>query len=296
MKKILSISILLLFTLFAAAQSPAWEDDIDHSDWHVLVPLGILDSIQPINKFGSNYDVDAGTPEDIWSVGGDYPVRTAEAAIQVASTDADDHVDSTGCQKIIIMGYREDWSSIYDTVTMNGITTVEGDTMFYVNRAYCYEAGSQRINDGDITITHKVDATAMSQIPEGYGQTQQAILVVPDDSDVLLTEAYVSANSPNVGNNTDPSANFGLYYLDLSRSNSSWRDIIPQSAVYYGSSNASIVLTPYEYIPGPAIIKMRVTASIENDQEFGAKFDGYLIKKGAITKNLARKRQLIFGF
>lgn len=274
------------------------EAQTDYSDWELLVPLGLIDSTYQFYKYGLNPDVDEGTGEDIWYAGGTYPVRTAAAPMLAASTDIHDDLDSTGCEKIIISGVSATYRKLLDTLTLNGTSNVEtADTFFYVNSSWCYQAGSSRVNEGDITLTHKTDANTAAAIPTGQGQEEQAVYVVASDEIVLIGGGYVTLNALAATPTGEPSATIGLRYLDLSRSNSSWRRIGNTSCAYYGNSFTPWRFEPLQRIDGPAIIKVVVEESLDDDLVIAAELEGYTVKKNAVNQNLARigDQQLLYG-
>ncbi len=136
-----------------------------------------------VRKFGFNPDIDdAATYEDVWSPGGTKTWQTSAQSLEITSSDADDII-TTGSGARTVRVYTLDSSHDLSTedVDMNGtgVTALTG-THFECYRAYVLTSGTSLTNEGDIDIQVASGGDVLAQIPAGYGQTEQALYIVPN--------------------------------------------------------------------------------------------------------------------
>lgn len=158
------------------------------------ISRGSFSSVQGINKFGYNADVDTvSIPEDLWNVGGLWVPPTSAQVMNVVSTDANDTLLGTGTRTLTIEGLDENWVMASETVDMDGTTIVPTTTTFRrVFRAYSDESGSGGVNAGAISVTAAVDATLQANIIAGYGQTTLGFYTVPAGFTAYITSWNIS--------------------------------------------------------------------------------------------------------
>lgn len=189
------------------------------------ISLNVFPSIDFINKFGRNADIDTGTgPEDVWGGGGVYTGQpfTDPDFVEVFSSSADDTSDGTGARTIIIEGLKTPESSYYEReqITMNGTTAVLSQSRWYrVSRNWVTTAGSGETNAGTITIRHQsTPANIFSVMPINRGQSQIACWSLPAKNTFYLTEigARIARTSGAAG-----SAEGGIQFRQ--REGSAWR-------------------------------------------------------------------------
>jgi len=131
-----------------------------------------------VYKFGANGDVDAGTAEDIWDAGGDYPWPTAATTTTIVSADGDDADGDTGARTVRIEGLDSNYLRLSETATLSGtnVVTLSGQYL-RVYRASVATAGSSGTNEGAVQV--KQGSTVIAQISAGLGQTLMSIFTVP---------------------------------------------------------------------------------------------------------------------
>lgn len=148
-----------------------------------------------VHKFGRNPDIDAGTPETVWSAGGYLTWPTTAGKVTVASSGdnaADDTVDGTGLRTMVMNGLNADWEPISETITLNGTSNVETTNDFFrVFRMKGLTTGSGGVNAGTITAT--LGGNTIAEIEEGMGQTQLAFYSTPAARELQIYRIFVSA-------------------------------------------------------------------------------------------------------
>ena len=98
------------------------------------VTVSVREKAKSLIKFGENDDLDIGTKETIWSVGGHEVYPTSNTINRVVSTDAGD------TQSVVIEGHTlsgSDFTYVTQTATLNGTTPVTLATpLARANRLY----------------------------------------------------------------------------------------------------------------------------------------------------------------
>jgi hypothetical protein len=187
-------------------------------DYHDMISAGKIPNHFPLHKFGFNSAVGA-TEEIIWTAGNGYTYLTTAETLQVSSGDADDDGDPAGdgARTVTIEGLDNNWDLTSDTVTMNGLTSVETSVAFLrVFRAYVATAGDSETNEGLISVKDNADVVTMAEIVAGRGQSQMAMWTVPAGHSVFIYElnAAESANKKTI---------IRLYTRDNAIANQAWR-------------------------------------------------------------------------
>lgn len=161
-----------------------------------------------VQKFGRNPE--SGTAaEDIWDGGGLYPFQTSAQSIEAVSDDADDAAAGTGARTIIVEGLDANWALQSETVILNGLTAVDlANTYIRIFRAYVVTAGSQGVNDGNISIQIDGGGTVLAQITEAMGQTLMAVYTVPLGFTAFVLNYYADITS---GHPTGAEADIALF-------------------------------------------------------------------------------------
>ena len=155
-----------------------------------------------VSKFGRNPQIDTTTdPEDIWDGGGIWAAPTAARIHNLASTGAQDDVGGTGALTVSLMGLLDDWSLSGETVTMTGAVDAPTSQAYRrIFRMWVASAGTQGVNDGNITATAVGDATVTAQITgdavdaRSAGQSLMAIYTVPLGVTGYLFDWYGTLN------------------------------------------------------------------------------------------------------
>lgn len=139
-------------------------------------------SVDGIEKYGTNGDIDTGSPEEVWSVGGIYSFPTTSESIEVLSSDAADTAAGTGARTVTVIGINNatELREISETVTLNGVTPVALTKTFYrIYRANVITAGTGEVNAGTITIRVASAGATRAEIPIGKSSTLMAIFTIP---------------------------------------------------------------------------------------------------------------------
>jgi hypothetical protein len=150
------------------------------------------------------------TAEDIWDGGGLYPFQTSAQSIEAVSDDADDDKDAgTGARTIIVEGLDANWALQSETVELEGLTAVDlQNTYIRIFRAYVVMAGSQGVNDGNISIQIDGGGTVLAQITAEMGQTLMAVYTVPLGFTAFVLHYYADLTS---GHPTGAEADIALF-------------------------------------------------------------------------------------
>jgi len=286
-KKILSIFFLLLFILtpqsFAAGSGTGipvhivsggidTELVVDHQIRTMSQNYydGIVDNKvtghTSVNKFGYNALVGA-SEEVIWTYGNGYTYLTAAETLKVSSSDAADDGDpvGTGARTVTIEGYTTGYVAATDTVTLNGVGSVDTTVLFLrVDRAYVATAGSGETNAGLISIKDNADTVVLAEIVIGRGQTQMAMKTVATGKTFFMTQSWVSESA-------NKKVRARIYYIDRSVSNGAWR-LKDELVANLGDSNHNYEL-PLVFV-GPMDIQIRGYAATPS-ADVNAGFEGY---------------------
>ncbi len=246
-------------------------------DPRLAVPLGQVDGIVGVNKFGRNTDLGTSL-EDVWEKGGIWPAPTTARTHDITSDAAADDgaPPGTGAQTIRVYGLTG-WGAaeVSEDVIMNGVANVAtGNQYVIIHRMKVLTFGTAGPNVGTITATAQVDATVTAQIDAGVGQTQMAIYGIPSIRDAYITNYYASMNRSggasalvDVGVVVNPIPDVQLAGFLIKHT---------RGMQTTGSSDIDNPYNPYWQVEGPAIIKIEAVSSASG-MDLSAGFDLYLV-------------------
>ena len=147
----------------------------------------------------------AAASTDIWAAGTSF-VQPATAAIcNVSSTSVSDTSAGSGAQTVTISGIGSDYSTVTETVSLNGNTNVPTvNTYWHINRAFVASAGSGGTQVGTITIISAAAGTpTLGTLAIGANQTQSTIYMVPLGYTAYITFINVATQSSNINGTCD---------------------------------------------------------------------------------------------
>jgi hypothetical protein len=155
---------------------------------------------QTINKFGANFDIDAG-PEDIWAHGGLFPFIDTGIAMDIKSTSANDNISGSGAQKVRITYYNTDNTENVVDFDLNGLTAVEIDSDIKIcTRIEVIQSGASMTNEGEINLVDRATGLVVYQSIEiGEGQTLSTPQICPKNKAGLIKKhitTYAKTQSP----------------------------------------------------------------------------------------------------
>ena len=123
-----------------------------------------------INKFGYR-NVSAGPTYRSLTAQGDYDFPNSATTASVSSSNGGQDNGGT----VEVSGLDSNYNQVSETIVIGQTGTQQ---FLRVHRAKVVTAGSgNTVNEGNITVT--VDGETVAYIPDGYGQTMQAIYTVP---------------------------------------------------------------------------------------------------------------------
>lgn len=177
-------------------------------DPHLSIPGGLFLEIQKGNVAkhsfflirGSNLDVDNGSVEDVWSVGGVMVYLTVAQTMSIVSTSAQDDGAplGNGARTILITGVDGTGAEISETVILNGTTPVlTVNSYLRVNQTIVTTVGSLTFNDGDITTTSSGTIDIQSRIDANKGIDYGSHFTVPLGQTAFLLQTEL--NSSKIG-------------------------------------------------------------------------------------------------
>ncbi len=155
---------------------------IGNRDFLTEVAKGNVNGHSLVRKFGINLDIpNAATYEDVWSPSVNKVWQTSDQSLEVVSSDADDTSAGTGARTIRVFTLDASHDEAQQDVTMNGTSAVAmTGTHIEAYRAYVLTAGTTETNEGVIDIQVASAGDILAQIPAGYGQTEQAMYIIPN--------------------------------------------------------------------------------------------------------------------
>lgn len=252
---------VLLATNAAQATGNATLQTIaDKTEFYLDVARRLVTGMSPVNKFGRNSDVDAGT-EDLWAQGGLYVEATAASVVNFVSSSANDTGAGTGARTILVIGLNASDVEVTETLTLNGTTNVPTVNSYnFISRVIVLTAGSGGANAGTITGTATGGGTPLLiSVVIGINQSQIGIYKVPAGK-----SAYISSWG-------------GSFYSATAGAQVELRLLIkPSGGVFNLKDNTNLFTggttvfiknkTPPIVAPASSIIKIQVvTANANND-------------------------------
>ena len=149
-------------------------------DSHLEIAAGKFTGYLPVNKFGTNGDIDVGT-EDIWGVGGTWIPPTSAGTVALVSTSASDTSAGVGARTVIVNGLNASYEDTTETVILKGTTSVNTVNSYIIIHSILVEtAGSGGTAVGDITAKSNGGGTPiLGGILIGTNHSQIAIYQIP---------------------------------------------------------------------------------------------------------------------
>lgn len=161
------------------------------------IQRGVTSKFEIINIEGQNDSIMTAF-ETVWTEGGVYPFQDNAESITVVSDDATDTISGIGVQKIELKMLDDLGIEQIIIVDMNGLTPVAIPGIFKaINSCKGIQGGSDKFNNGKITVTHNAVNT-LAVIDPQRGKSLQAIYTVPfGKSAFIFAGNYTSAGLDN---------------------------------------------------------------------------------------------------
>ena len=272
--------------LKASGQGGLLKVVVSQDDFFFRLARGEIPNARGVNVVGRNVDVDkSDVPEDVWDGGSSVnnvfiwlPPTTARIH-DIVSTDAlDDGAPvGTGARTIRITGLVDwDLPEVTEELTLDGLTNVPTVNAYVIiYRMEILTFGSLGTNAGTITAIAQTDATITAQIEIGFGGTLMGIYAIPRRDTLLITKFYVNWNKISA---TSGAADVNL--LVNQRPDQADGGFIQRAKLgMFGSGNtyAPQPFGPYLEIPGPALLKIQVEDTSEDNVDMVAGFDAVVV-------------------
>ena len=160
---------------------------IQSLEWGIEIPAGNKPGLLPINKYG--YDADSDAADETITTIGNITVPTAARIHAIDSSQSADIGDA----QIYGVDGSYNYVSAGEPVDVNG-TTGNNTTVSYLDIFRMrYKGHSGATNVGNIFAIAAVDGTETARIPGAAGQTQRAMMLIPDTVDgVQVNGAYMT--------------------------------------------------------------------------------------------------------
>jgi len=258
-------------------QSGNWSRDL-----FLEGPRGNAPGLVCVNKFGRAPSGVQTTNTDIWDRADATPTQSTwtaptQARIHdIASTSGSDVFGGLGARTLKVFGLTDwDTKEVNEDIILNGSTNAATINPYVIiHRMRVLTKGPDGVNLGTITATAQTDSTVTAQINVGEGQTQMAIYGIPSVQTGFMIHYYTSINkahgvvaaiNANLVVNPEPKAELTNFLIKNT-----------QGIQSTGTGHFQHFFQPYFKIPGPAIVKVRGTASTA-DVEASAGFDIILV-------------------
>lgn len=143
---------------------------------------------------GCNADIDGTTSETVWPVGGNYSFMTAEAHLDIVSTDVNDDGNpaGTGTKTVQLTYLNDDFVEKTAIYTMDGTTDVVTASDVYRVNDFRVITGTAAV--GTITLERHGGTTTQSSISVGYTRDRQLVYTVPDGCELQMSAVAISAS------------------------------------------------------------------------------------------------------
>lgn len=162
-------------------------------EYYARVSAGKVLGHEQFFKYGINNSIDTGIPEDIISQGGNVQILSANDTASIVSTSANDTSGGSGTNSVIVFGVDQNMNRAEEIVTLNGTTPVSLTKEYIaIWRIANFTAGSNRLNEGAITITADTGAEVLDQIEIGKGSSLSTLMVVPNGYTLLIYDVFIS--------------------------------------------------------------------------------------------------------
>ena len=159
------------------------------------VTVSVREKAKSLIKFGRNEDLDVGTSETIWNVGGDETYQTGNTIDRIVSTNAGD------TQDVVVEGHTlsgSDFTFVTQTATLNGTTAVTLATPL-ARANILYNNGSTNFA-GTVTVYVNGGTTHLSSGTSGANQSLKCATTISSQDYWIITgldinvEGSASAN------------------------------------------------------------------------------------------------------
>lgn len=234
------------------------------------VPLGNVNSVLSINKFGANRDVTADTQEDVWDGGGNYVYPTTPDITHIHQLT--DQITLRG-ETVNVQGLDSNWDLVTQDVLLdatNTTTLVALDTpLIRVFRLKLNSAISATFN---IHVTNAGNTIDYAIITNGNNQTLMALFTVPNGYTALMTSLFFS--NIDATNKTPTSVEIKMWAAD--RDNGYTFQLKHADAMPHQGSGRQHKFEPYYKFSQKTDIKISAEPANE-DGHVHAGFDLYLI-------------------
>lgn len=262
------ILLLLLLPLFAAGQKYSRYKTYPFPE---RVALGDIPGTTVLNKFGAYLDfASADPPADVWTNGGDYPGFPTDSAqaIIIVSDSLTDTLNGTGAWYATVYGLDENWELQTVTYELTGTSPdTSAEEWWRVFRVIVDSAGTNGVNNGEITITHQ-DGTTLAVVESGIGQTLQACYTVPAGYSLYVRDVHAALNRAN---GAAASGLVALMVRDVGTG--AWN-----SKVYEPISTGHPLDVSHQVLyPEKTDLRLRVISTSDNDCSISGSFLGYLV-------------------
>ena len=247
---------------------------IRNRDFTTDVAMGGRTGHSIFNKFGSNPDIDTGTPELIAAQGGNLSIMTTADTLDIVSDSANDTVAGTGARVLLITGIDENNLAVEETLVMNGVTPVTTTNSYLgVNRIVVVSSGSVGANDGNITADDTSDTVGVqAYVAAGSSVTEQCFIHTPISTNFLASWLWMNALKLSGGSSPRVTIN-GYSY---SRVTSTTYEIFKASIDT--SVENTLQMTPAEpFVIGGREVLYFTASTTVNGTEVSMRFSGKLI-------------------
>lgn len=164
--------------------------------FNLAAARGLVQHSQSDHKFGTNAAVGT-SRETIWTESGMYVYSTADV-LTVTSTSTADSDTEVGARTIELIGLDTDYNQLTTTINMKGQSTAGATLSIFERflRGIVRGVGSSGENIGTIRIgtgavVAGVPANVWGRIEPGLGQTQMAMVTVPDGFKAYVWSVYL---------------------------------------------------------------------------------------------------------
>lgn len=167
----------------------------DRPRFGIAAVRGLIPNVEADHKFGHSHTVGTSLTT-VWTYGGLYEYATA-SVLTISSTNAGDTAAGAGARTVQIYGLTTDYAPATTTLNMAGATTGAVTTTVFqrVYRAIVRAVGSSGENLGTIyvgsgAVSSGEPANVWAEIEPGLGQTQMAMVTVPDGYNAYIEDVY----------------------------------------------------------------------------------------------------------
>ncbi len=255
-------------------------------DFFFRLAKGEIPGAKGVSVTGRNTDVDkSDVPEDIWDGGSEpnnniiwVPPTTARIH-DIASTDAaDDGAPvGTGARTLRVFGLTA-WNvpEVFEDIILDGVTNVPTVNAYVtINHMQVLTFGSVGENVGTITATAQVDGTITAEISISFGQTLMGIYGFCSRSTLQITNFFTNWNKLEA-----TSGQTDVTLLANLRPDQADGGFVHSAKLgMFGSGNTYVYneIKPYAPIPGPALLKLQVEDTSEDNVDVVAGFGAILV-------------------